>query len=599
MANQRGRKTSSMIYTKLRRHAYLFTLFLKNVASGLFVTQSQYVYRRVADEYTDDLDAIENATSEDTCGVNKVNTSSPGYQIYAQISAESSRWTMYQTLSSGLPPIITILILGAYSDQVGRRVLFLLPLGATAIRGAILSLVIYFDLHLAFVLVGEFVEGLTGGSLMIATFSYTSDQHNTELETEQGRREERKRDYITAAKGMETFKEGGVTGISYTSSSGDVFHEPKCDEIPSDASHDRFRESPSHETDDGENLATEKILENGAIPEYDRNRAVRLLAIECFNDMCMGVVQLFNGYLIDLAGAIRHPRRLSAFILCNLAVMLLVFGDGGIIRTLPIYQMSPPFCWTSVKIGWFNMEFYFTTILSVPFLMFLKRFNLSEPTMAGIGGTVNALGTAVYALANVYSWVFFVVAALTPPGMLAYALTRTISSRLAGPEAHGDNMDQMLADFAVEEGLDCWDIAVIHQIVQMEEERLGLDRNFSLHKYTDQQCKDHFRFFPQDIIRLCQLLHMPDRMTAVNRTSASGLEVLCIVLKRLSYPCRYLDLEGFFHRPRFELCMLFNLGVNHIDGMFSERLTNPAQPWLTIAKLHEYSAAVYMQRVHL
>nr|KAG5687829.1 hypothetical protein BaRGS_025469 [Batillaria attramentaria] len=473
-----------MIYTKLRRHAYLFTLFLKNVASGLFVTQSQYVYRRVADEYTDDLDAIENATSEDTCGVNKVNTSSPGYQIYAQISAESSRWTMYQTLSSGLPPIITILILGAYSDQVGRRVLFLLPLGATAIRGAILSLVIYFDLHLAFVLVGEFVEGLTGGSLMIATFSYTSDQHNTELETEQGRREERKRDYITAAKGMETFKEGGVTGISYTSSSGDVFHEPKCDEIPSDASHDRFRESPSHETDDGENLATEKILENGAIPEYDRNRAVRLLAIECFNDMCMGVVQLFNGYLIDLAGffysilmatiimvinfiftfvviknpteqirsksakrsileplrivfrAIRHPRRLSAFILCNLAVMLLVFGDGGIIRTLPIYQMSPPFCWTSVKIGWFNMEFYFTTILSVPFLMFLKRFNLSEPTMAGIGGTVNALGTAVYALANVYSWVFFVVAALTPPGMLAYALTRTISSRLAGPEAH-------------------------------------------------------------------------------------------------------------------------------------------------------------------
>ncbi|KAK7474943.1 hypothetical protein BaRGS_00033830 [Batillaria attramentaria] len=75
--------------------------------------------------------------------------------------------------------------------------------------------------------------------------------------------------------------------------------------------------------------------------------------------------------------------------------------------------------------------------------------------------------------------------------------------------------------------------------------------------------------------------------------SVLGLEVLCIVLKRLSYPCRYLDLEGFFHRPRFELCMLFNLGVNHIDGMFSERLTNPAQPWLTIAKLHEYSAAVY------
>ncbi|KAL8560180.1 hypothetical protein ACOMHN_021675 [Nucella lapillus] len=101
----------------------------------------------------------------------------------------------------------------------------------------------------------------------------------------------------------------------------------------------------------------------------------------------------------------------------------------------------------------------------------------------------------------------------------------------------------------------------------MEEESLGWDRNFSLHKYTDQQCKDHFRFFPQDIIRLCQLLRMPDRMTAVNRTSASGLEVLSIVLKRLSYPCRYMDLEGFFHRPRFEVCMLFNLGTSDYFGL--------------------------------
>ena len=105
--------------------------------------------------------------------------------------------------------------------------------------------------------------------------------------------------------------------------------------------------------------------------------------------------------------AIRHPRKLTAFILCNLALMLVVFTDGGLIRTLPIYQMSPPFCWSSVEIGWFNSEFYFVTLLAVPFLMVLKRTGLSEPTMAGISIVVTATATAIYALGSVQSWIFF------------------------------------------------------------------------------------------------------------------------------------------------------------------------------------------------
>ena len=68
----------------------------------------------------------------------------------------------------------------------------------------------------------------------------------------------------------------------------------------------------------------------------------------------------------------------------------------------------------------------------------------------------------------------------------------------------------------------------------------------------------------------------------------SGIEVLCLVLRRLAYPCRYTDLTLIFHRPKSELCMLFNLGINFIHDKFSTRLTDMSQPWLTVPSMLQY-----------
>lgn len=69
--------------------------------------------------------------------------------------------------------------------------------------------------------------------------------------------------------------------------------------------------------------------------------------------------------------------------------------------------MSPPFCWTSVEIGWYTTEYYLVIILAVPFLMLLKRADLGEATMAGIGTMFNAFGTAIYVVANGNAWIFY------------------------------------------------------------------------------------------------------------------------------------------------------------------------------------------------
>ena len=66
--------------------------------------------------------------------------------------------------------------------------------------------------------------------------------------------------------------------------------------------------------------------------------------------------------------------------------------------------------------------------------------------------------------------------------------------------------------------------------------------------------------------------------------------MLCMVLRRVAYPCRYADLTLMFHRPKPELCncMLFNLGINFIYERFSTRLTDMSQPWLTVPSLLHY-----------
>ncbi|PVD38135.1 hypothetical protein C0Q70_00746 [Pomacea canaliculata] len=203
--------------------------------------------------------------------------------------------------------------------------------------------------------------------------------------------------------------------------------------------------------DDMEGKNTNKDPRNGFKPTEthvpDVNRSVRLLAIESLSLMAFGSLQVVNGYIIKYGSflypaifatgilvvdivftflfladsekqvraertrsvfeplrivfrAVRQPQKLLAFVLCNLGFMLVIFGDGGMWRTLTIYQMSPPLCWGSLELGWFTGAMYLSSILSVPFLMLLKRLKFSDPAMAGIGILIAALVTAIYVAAE-------------------------------------------------------------------------------------------------------------------------------------------------------------------------------------------------------
>ena len=75
-------------------------------------------------------------------------------------------------------------------------------------------------------------------------------------------------------------------------------------------------------------------------------------------------------------------------------------------------------------------------------------------------------------------------------------------------------------------------------------------------------------------------------------TIFGGLEGLCILLRRLAYPCRYSDLLQRFGRPVPELSMISSTVMNYIYENHQQRLTNRNQTFLNPAKLEEYTQAI-------
>lgn len=101
-----------------------------------------------------------------------------------------------------------------------------------------------------------------------------------------------------------------------------------------------------------------------------------------------------------------------------------------------------------------------------------------------------------------------------------------------------------------------------------------------------------FRVRKRDIERLADALGLPESFICYQRTRADKLEGLCMVLKRLAYPCRYSDEIHRFGRAVPELSMITNAVEEFIYQNHHHRLTRWNANLLSPVKLEEYAEAV-------
>ena len=114
-----------------------------------------------------------------------------------------------------------------------------------------------------------------------------------------------------------------------------------------------------------------------------------------------------------------------------------------------------------------------------------------------------------------------------------------------------------------------------------------------LQNMTNDECKADFRVSLEDLPLLAEALRIPDRFVCPNRTVATGMEGLCVVLRRFAYPCRYNDMIPRFGRSVSELCLITSEVTDFIFDTHGYLLQDFNQPWLHPQRLQEYANAIH------
>ena len=96
----------------------------------------------------------------------------------------------------------------------------------------------------------------------------------------------------------------------------------------------------------------------------------------------------------------------------------------------------------------------------------------------------------------------------------------------------------------------------------------------------------------RDIPLLADVLGLPATFRCPQRTVADGIEGLCMLLKRMSFPCRYSDMIYRFGRPVPVLRMVTNQVVDYIYQAHGHKIMQWNNQLLNPAALQTYADAL-------
>ena len=128
-------------------------------------------------------------------------------------------------------------------------------------------------------------------------------------------------------------------------------------------------------------------------------------------------------------------------------------------------------------------------------------------------------------------------------------------------------------------------------LLEMDKQKGGNHIRFTLDDMNDQEVQENFRFQRRDLGRLITCLRFPEYFTTNTNIKFCSEEALCILLRRLAYPNRFVDLYPLFGRSKSQLSEMFNIVLDHVYDNFSHLPSTLAQPWI-INGVPQFAAAV-------
>ena len=110
---------------------------------------------------------------------------------------------------------------------------------------------------------------------------------------------------------------------------------------------------------------------------------------------------------------------------------------------------------------------------------------------------------------------------------------------------------------------------------------------------SEAECKTELRFAKKDLPALAEALQIPPSFKLSQGSIESGMESLCILLRRLAYPCRFGDMIPLFGKPVPVLSMVTNTVIDYIYTIHGHRITRWNEALLNPVALDTYVRSVH------
>ena len=119
---------------------------------------------------------------------------------------------------------------------------------------------------------------------------------------------------------------------------------------------------------------------------------------------------------------------------------------------------------------------------------------------------------------------------------------------------------------------------------------------FGLESMLNDECKTEFRSEKTHLQLLAVAIQIPPTFKCPQGSVANGLEALCMLLKRLSYPCRYADMVPRFGRSIPFLSVVTNQVLDFIYDTHRQRILQWNHDLLNPRSLEEYTCTLYPEK---
>lgn len=327
------------------------------------------------------------------------NVSSLVSDTDTKATSKSSEWIMYYSLAAGVPAVISNLIVGAYMDYFGRKMILTVSILGNGLRLLVQGIVIFFKADIGYFLIACVVEGFTGqhATCFAGALAFMADI------TRPGK---------SRALGLAVIEACVQTAIAFASFSTGYLIEG-------------FGFMTTMYIDAG--LLTIALLTTTCIlPETckkDANRAEKSL-VKNLKVVC----QFFT----------RNDEKNSRW-KYQVTIIALALTNMSILSRFPIetlYQLTHPFCWTPAKSGvYFSVRNVCKAVIGFGSLKLWQKF-FDEVSLAMLGSL--SFAASLYWTAFLEDDIsYYLVIAVGVFGPIATVMQRTILSHLTPPNKQG------------------------------------------------------------------------------------------------------------------------------------------------------------------